>query len=134
MLVKEWMTPDPMTTSAETRLIDAYRRMIEYEIRHLPVVQDGQLIGILSTVDVGRRLAAVGVTDWSDTTVRDVMTPDPLTTAPDAELARVATVLHNARVSALPVMEKGALIGIITTDDLLGALVADETALAEKSK
>ena len=32
MLVKEWMTSDPMTTTAETRLIDAYRRMIEYEI------------------------------------------------------------------------------------------------------
>ncbi|WP_258556315.1 CBS domain-containing protein, partial [Fischerella thermalis] len=58
--------------------------------------------------------------------VQDVMTPDPITIAPDAPISQAADLMLEKRVNRLPVVdETGALVGIITRDDLLRALKSD---------
>ena len=128
MQVRNWMTETPITAHAGEPLKDAYRRMMEYDIRHLPVMDNDRLVGMVTTIDVGRRLAAATEASWSEAEVRDVMTPDPLYTDGNTEIAHAALTMLNARVSSLPVMDGDRLVGIITTDDMLRALVVDEEA------
>jgi acetoin utilization protein AcuB len=121
------MTKDPMTVSESTPLIEAYRLLHEYEFRHLPVTRDGRLVGIISNRDVGERLlervdrgelAVAGV-------VEDVMTRIVYTTTPETKLEAAALLLHNQKISALPVVDSDhRLVGILTTNDLLEALAA----------
>lgn len=127
MRVKDWMTKEPMTVSGATPLIEAYRILHEYEFRHLPVTREGRLVGIISNRDVGERvlervdrgeLPVSGV-------VEDVMTRDVYTATPETKLEDAALLLHNQKISALPVVDaESRLVGILTTNDLLEALAA----------
>ena len=56
MKVRDWMTKDPITITEDTPLLDGFRIFREYDIRHLPVVRDQRLVGILSNRDLGHLL------------------------------------------------------------------------------
>jgi phosphoserine phosphatase RsbU/P len=55
--VSTWMTPDPMTVGPETRVVDALRKMLKGGFRHLPVLADGHVVGVVSLRDLARSLA-----------------------------------------------------------------------------
>ena len=127
MLVREWMTKDPRTVHEDTPLIEAYRLLHEYEFRHLPVTRDGKLVGILSNRDIGEHFLARVERGELPTSghVKEVMTRNVQTTTPETKLEEAALLLHNEKISALPVVERGGtLVGILTTNDLLEALAA----------
>jgi acetoin utilization protein AcuB len=122
------MTKDVKTVGEDLPLVDAYRLFHDYEIRHLPVVDGDQLIGIISIRDIGKilvnRLRRGECEDLG--IVRDVMTRDVTTIGPDDDLERAALLLYNEKISALPVVERGrVLVGILTTQDLLEVLVCE---------
>lgn len=117
-------TRDLVTIAPEEPLFAALERMAERRIRHVLVVDAGRLVGIVSNRDVVRAVMRPGSgLDLHGTTVRDVMTAAPLvTTEPERLLGDAAQQMLDARVSALPVLEAGRLVGIVTSDDLLAAL------------
>jgi CBS domain-containing protein len=90
--------------------------MDEHRIRHLPVVQGGRLVGMVSDRDVRSASASPG------TVAGRIMTPDPVTVTSDARIEHAARVMLDARFGSLPVVD-GALVGLVTTTDLLRAFV-----------
>ena len=131
MLVREVMTPDPLTVQPDDTLRTAQERMSECACRRLPVVdENGRLVGIITDRDVRLALNSPLVLRerWQDdmlinqTTVEVCMTPDPVVVAPDSPLQDAADMLLQRKISGLPVVDGDRLVGIVTVTDLLGAL------------
>ncbi len=137
MKVGEIMTDYVLATSLETRLRAAKRAMEQHSIRHLPVVDDGQVIGMISQRELASAATVAhrfGVSRDSyehflDTPVRDFLQTrfavdsDVLLVSPTAPLTSAIDMLLEHRLSALPVVDdNGELIGIISYVDILQAL------------
>ena len=133
-VVRDWMTPKPVIVSPSTPLRDAYWLMIDNKVRRLPVMDNGNLVGIVTLEDLRRAepptgigLDLVKITDMlSKMTIRQVMTQNPKTIAPDAPLIEAARMMLEHKVSTLPVMEDNQLLGIITESDIFRAFVEFE--------
>jgi acetoin utilization protein AcuB len=127
------MSSPVLTTSPDLPVKLAYRKMVENEVRRLPVVDDeGRIVGILSerdarTVLMPEELAA-GPTraeeDTSPVLVRSAMTRAVFVVGPEENIADAVRLMHNRKVSGLPVVEHGRCIGMITVQDLLEVLLA----------
>ena len=130
-LVRDWMTPDPVTVLPNSPLRNAYWLMIDNKVGRLPVMEDVRLIGILTMEDLRRAepptgigLDLVKITDiLSRMSVRQVMTKDPKTISPDAPLTEAARMMLEHEISALPVMDENQLVGIIAESDIIRAFV-----------
>ncbi|MBX3466014.1 MAG: CBS domain-containing protein [Planctomycetes bacterium] len=129
--VADWMTRRVLEVRPDAPVFAALEVMAEQGVRHVLVMNDATLVGIVSNRDVvraalrhpERRL------DLHQARVADVMTPVPLvTTWPGATLAEVAEAMRAKRVSALPVFDGERVAGIITTDDVLAAVAAPDPA------
>jgi acetoin utilization protein AcuB len=140
------MTVDPVTVRPDEPVGRAVDAMADHGIRHLPVTEDGRLVGMLSDRDIcralgrspilfeavgpagapGRRNAGTAVAGLG--TVRDFMSPDPVVIGIDAALDDAARMMIAYKVSGLPVVELGRPVGIVTAADILGAFIALETA------
>ena len=123
--VADWMSRRVVSVKPEEPLVRALELMAEQGIRHVLVCRDGDLSGILSNRDVIRATGQAGDQrlELQRTSVEGVMTPGPLeTTWPGASLREAASRMREARISALPVLDGAALVGVITTDDLLAAV------------
>jgi CBS domain-containing protein len=126
-LVKDWMTRHVVTISTETALPEAHRLMTVKQIRRLPVTKMGHLVGILTLGDV-RRAEPSGATSleiWelsyilAKLEVEKVMTPNPITIAPEATIAEAAQLMLDNKISGLPVVDSQEnLVGIITESDI----------------
>lgn len=133
-LVREWMTSKLVTVSQNSPIRDAYWLMVDNKVRRLPVMDKERLVGIITMEDLrraepptGMGLDLVKITDvLSKMTVRQVMTKDPMTIAPDASLMDAAQTMLEYRISALPVIEDDQLVGIITESDIFRAFVKIE--------
>ncbi len=111
----------------------AYRLMRKKQVRHLPVVHDDRLLGIVSDRDVRKTLRRETVEDLTETATRpratyrpnvgDIMSRLVETVEPSTTLAEAADRMLTSHIGALPVTEEQALVGIITETDLLKALV-----------
>jgi acetoin utilization protein AcuB len=113
MFVQELMTKNPVTVEPGDSLARADARMKAGGFRRLPVVHEGKLIGILSEYDLRPYLESL------DTTVAlEAMTPDPVTISPTATLEHAVALLKGKEIGALPVVNHGRLIGIITASNL----------------
>lgn len=99
--------------------------MQEKRIRHLPVVQDGKVVGILSDRDLLRvgRVLPSGELDFMRRHAGDIMTLSPIVCAPDASVAEAARIMTTEKIDALPVVAGGRLIGLVTSTDLLQLLI-----------
>ena len=131
-LVREWMTPDPITIGPDTTLPQAHKLMKENEIRRLPVVDDGQLLGILTRGDVrgAQPSDATSLTIWemnyllSELKVRTLMTPKPITVHDDDTIGEAADLMLRYKISGLPVVDgEGKVVGIITESDIFRLVV-----------
>jgi acetoin utilization protein AcuB len=111
MLVIERMTPPPATITGETSVEEALGIIQEHKLRHLPVLDEGgRLVGIVSEKDL---LRADG-----DSRVEKVMTREVITVTEYTALEEAARIMADHRISSLPVMRDGKLVGIITETDL----------------
>lgn len=126
MNVAQCMTPEPATVGPERTLFEALVLMDDLGVRHLPVVSDGRLVGIVSDRDLlehtgyGFVGGDVGIEDRGrDTTVDSLMRRDPVTAAPDDPIVSAVTELSVRGIGCLPVVERGRLVGIVTETDFL---------------
>jgi acetoin utilization protein AcuB len=139
-LVSRWMSSDLITATTESHLIDVFELMREHRIRHIPVVEDGALEGIVSDRDVRHALPmrsdiAEGDQDlfmraMQDTPVGKIMTRHPITVTSDTTIREAAEIVCREKIGALPVVDGGALVGIVSAEDLLWGFV-ENTAEAE---
>lgn len=127
MKAKSAMTRNVVCVSPKDSLADAYEIMVEWEIRHLPVLAGNALVGILSDRDVILRAthSEKGIV-VPPISVEEAMTPRPLTFAISTEVAHLASTMIEHRIDSIPVVdESGALAGLVTSSDLL-QLLAEE--------
>ena len=115
MQVQYFMTPDPKVVSPDETVDAAWDRMASIQAHHLPVVEDGVLIGIISNLDLR---------DDLDGLVRDVMTREPITVRPEDGLIEAGKVLLSNQINAVPVVDgNGILVGVLTTTNCLIAMI-----------
>ena len=128
--VRDYMTPDPQTLDIKHTLLDAALMLHRLELRHIPILDDGRLVGILTDRDVARvapsMLMGISPQDYNrlfeDTPVTKVMTRNLYTTTPEAPLIEAINLFFNHKLGCLPVLEGDRLVGIITVVDMLRVL------------
>ena len=151
VLARDVMQTQVVTIEADASLLDAQRLFVEEEINGAPVVDaDGRVIGVLSVRDLLRGAAeeqdtvlsephyyrdlaefsgpewAAGPEDFQNRlatrTVSEVMTEGALTLPPDTPVSEVARTLRQSRIHRVLIAEEGALLGIVSTFDLIALL------------
>lgn len=128
MLVSKRMTKDPVTVTPDDLLIQARLKMQAGGFRRLPVVSDGQLVGIITDRDLRQH---VGLLDRTE--VKAAMSKKPITVTPATTLESAAQILLKQKIGSLPVVERGRPVGIITTSDVLEAFLEVMGASEETS-
>jgi CBS domain-containing protein len=128
--VRDVMTPDPLTLAPEETLMEALQTMRLRRIRRIPIVLGDKLVGLLTEGDL-KRAEPSTLSDTQEhftqvmegTPVSRIMIQNLVTTTADAPLREAAQILYTNKYGALPVVEGERLIGILTDNDLIGALV-----------
>ncbi len=130
-LLHEIITTPVTTLAHDGSLLNAALLLRQSGFRHLPVVKNGAVIGLLSDRDVNRaapsRFGPLSQEEYNqifkNTPIEKVMTKDPYTAPPDTPVRDVVHVLCERKIGAVPVVtETGALVGIVTRADLLDLL------------
>jgi acetoin utilization protein AcuB len=121
--IHRFMTRTPHTISARQTLAEAHQAMRERGVRHLPVVESGRLVGVVSQRDLYLLETLRGV-DVGRELVEEAMTDEPFVVAPDASLEEVAEVMASRKHGSALVVESATVIGIFTSTDALRALVS----------
>jgi acetoin utilization protein AcuB len=119
--IRKYMTSNPVTIGQEQTLEIAHRVMREHRVRHLPVLQGGKLVGVLSQRDL-HLIETLKDVDPATTTVEDAMTMDVYVTAPSTPLAEVVGVMAEHKYGSAVVVDRGKIVGMFTTVDALEAL------------
>lgn len=132
MKAKRLMSVNVTWVSPELPLDEAAQLMQELRIRHLPVVEDGKLCGILSNEDV--LLHAIpdidGRPEIPPVPVGDAMTEAPITCTPETSASALAAVMLGQKIDAIPIVdEEGDLVGLVTSADLLALVCAEDSYL-----
>ena len=134
--IGELMTPCPVAVRASQSLQAAHALMREGRIRHLPVVEDGLVVGVVSQSDL-RLLESLDQVDTCRVTVEEAMTHGPYVVGPTEPLSSVLDHMWKRRLGSAIVMDRGRLVGIFTAADALHALRqflrADAADLAERN-
>lgn len=125
MTVRERMSRKPVVIAPQYAIDAALALLEKHRLRHLLVVRAARLVGIVSDRDLRAAPAHA-------TTVGEVMTQKPRVVAPDVSVDEAARLMQTSKISALPVVEDGKLVGILTSNDVLGAFV-DLSGVAEPS-
>ena len=120
--IRRFMTPSPHTISMRQTLAEAHQAMRERGVRHLPVVADGKLVGVVSQRDLYLLETLRGV-DVGRELVEEAMSDEPFVVAPDSLLEEVAEAMAKNKHGSALVVDSATLVGIFTSTDALRALV-----------
>ncbi|MEO7112164.1 MAG: CBS domain-containing protein [Polyangiaceae bacterium] len=120
-IIKYWMTPSPHSIGKEQKLLVAHRMMSVHKLRHLPVLEHGKLVGILSERDLFSLESLKGVEIERDC-VEDAMTQDVYCVSPGAHLAEVVGEMVERKYGCTVVIDQMKVVGIFTAVDALGML------------
>jgi acetoin utilization protein AcuB len=119
--IRKFMTAYPQTIGREQMLAVAHRIMQENRVRHLPVLEGGKLVGVISLRDL-HLIETLRDVDPATTTVEEAMTMDVYVTAPNTPLAEAAQVMAKHKYGSAVVVDRGKIVGMFTTIDALNAL------------
>ena len=132
MLVKDQMTPDPICGHAEMPVTEAQELMQQNSIRHLPIVDaDGKLVGLVTQRSLMQAVPS-DVSKFSSFVVnyvlakikaRNIMVKDVVTIEEHIAIEEAARIMADQKIGCLPVMRNGALVGIISDNDLFTTMV-----------
>jgi len=123
MLVKEYMTKNPVFLTPNEDVKDAFDLLLENRIRQAPVLEEGELVGIVTDRDL--RMAIIQNLKLNKLTVGLVMTNDPITVTEDTKIVDAGKLISVGKFNAIPVIEEsGKLKGIITTTDILDYFIS----------
>ena len=121
MKVAEWMVKNPIVVTLDQKVQDCVDLMREHSIRHLPVVENHRLIGLVTESDLREVFLASLI---EDLTIEGVMITEPLTVTPETEIEDAAKLIYYHKIGGLPVVDVyGQVVGIITVADLVEAFI-----------
>jgi len=124
MLVQDVMQHPVVTVTPDTSIADTYRIMHDRRIRHLPVVDDGALTGIVTDRDLRYSTSDLHPSPVeSEAPVEQIMTDSVITAGPLDPVEEAARLLRARRIGSLPVMDGDELVGIVTVTNLLDAII-----------
>lgn len=128
MLVRSRMTSHVHTASPETTLADALAMTRQHRIRHLPVLENGRMVGLLSDRDLRLAIPPAWAVDHRELLaalhqrrVGEIMITEIITVAPETPVEEAAKLLYTHRIGCVPVLDGSVLVGILTETDLLRA-------------
>jgi CBS domain-containing protein len=160
MAVRDWMTTDVVTFHPDENVRDAMRRLVTEDVDAGPVIDaTGAVAGMLSTSDLIVEEALLHIptafnffgveVEWETfkhhrkldadvskklgASVGEVMTADLVFVSPDDTIETAATKMHDSKVSRLPVIDDGTLVGLLSQNDVLRAMIADQDSVDEDS-
>ncbi|HTV21869.1 MAG TPA: CBS domain-containing protein [Polyangiaceae bacterium] len=124
MIVRDVMTPAPHVAEVNEKLRSIHAKFLELDVRHLPVVDGGKLVGIISERDLPSDLitpAARNGSDRADRIVSHYMSADVISVNPESDLGEAIDLMLEHRIGALPVVDVDGerLIGILSYVDVL---------------
>lgn len=142
MLVRDIMQAHPVSATFETRLPDIVRVLQRRGFRHLPVLHEGRLVGLISDRDVKQSMTSVSLATEGrardlllDTlTAGQIMTRRVITIGPASGIEEAARLMATERISALPVTDGDRLLGIVTETDILRLFVISLGVLEPSSR
>lgn len=126
------MTKNVVTLSTNDSLVEAEKLFKKHHIRHIPVVENEKIVGMLSLTDLLRLSFVDSYDDATETdstlynmlSIGQIMANNPVKVPSDSIIKEVASMLASKEFHALPVVDNERLVGIVTTTDLLNYLVA----------
>ena len=121
--IKDVMTPQPITIGRKQTLETAHAMMREHGCRHLPVLEHGDLVGVLSQRDL-YFLESLGGIDLGKDVVEDAMASDAYSVNPDEPLTAVCAYMAKHKLGCAVVLERDRVAGIFTATDAL-RVIAD---------
>jgi CBS domain-containing protein len=120
-----------VTTSPDSSVYDALALMSQHDIGALPVLEDGRLVGVLSERDYARGVVLRGRSS-REMTVGELMSTPPVVVGQGDSIEHCMTVVTEQRIRHLPVVENGALIGIVTIGDLVKATISHQALVIDE--
>jgi len=132
MLIKDWMTREPITITDETSMIKAIHIMKQHRFRRLPVLHQGRLVGMVTDRDLKEASPSKATTLdvhelyylLAELHVKEIMTRNPLSVLQDDTVEHAAQLMLENTISGLPVLDaNGELVGIITQSDVFRAFM-----------
>jgi acetoin utilization protein AcuB len=129
--VSKMMKSAAVIIAPEASIGSAIKIMEEKRFRRLPVVKDGNLVGIITDLDIRKALNSPFVFHealydeylQNEIKVEACMTANPLTVSPDSDILDAAVIMREEKIGGLPVVEGNRLVGIITVSDLIEMLI-----------
>ena len=118
--IRKYMTTDIQTIGDEQPMAVAHRMMREQHIRHLPVLHQGQIVGIVTDRDL-HLVETLQDVDPKKIAVSEAMTPDPYVVSPTASLDEVVSTMATKKYGSAVVSDHGHVVGIFTTVDACSA-------------
>jgi acetoin utilization protein AcuB len=132
MLIKDWMTKDPVTITEDTSMIKAIHIMKERHFRRIPVVAQGQLVGMVTDRDLKEASPSKATTLdvhelyylLAELRVEEIMSRNPVSVSQDSTVEHAAQIMLEHTISGLPVLDgAGMVVGIITQSDVFRAFM-----------
>lgn len=120
-LVVRWMSSSPVVAIPEEKLSTVQARMHEGSFRAAPVLDNGQLVGIITDRDIRGNMGRLDQVE-----AKYAMTANPVTVEPTTPMHDAARLLFERKIDALPVLEDGQLVGVITSSDILRAFLEQD--------
>lgn len=141
MNVRDLMTKEPLTVSLDTPVVEARRTMVDRRIRHLLVTDGGRLAGIVTDRDIRLNLPspATSLSVWEINyllgrmTVGSIMTSTVITVESGRDAVAAARLMLDHKIGALPVVDAGTVVGILTETDILRAFATMATPALAKT-
>jgi acetoin utilization protein AcuB len=127
MRIRDMMTKNPVTVDSETLVMDAQKIMKENNVRRLPVVDKGKLLGIVTKHDILEAspspATSLSVHELnyllSKMKVKEIMKKNPVTLTPDTPFEEALKIGQEKKIGSFPVVENGKLVGIATESDIV---------------
>ncbi len=121
MKVRSFMVADPITITEQASIQSAIAVMKENRIRHLPMVdRQRRLVGWVTLSDLKQGLFPSMMGEFS---MEDLINRNPLVVSPEDDMEVAANLIYKHKISGLPVVQDGALVGVITETDLLRTFI-----------
>ena len=136
ILIKEWMSKNVVSATPDTPITEAHSIMKKNNIRRLPILEKGKIVGIITIGDVREAGPSDATTLsiwelnylWSQIRVKSIMSTKVFTVTAEEPMINAARIMLEHKVSGLPVLDaKGKIVGIVTESDIFRMLVKSQT-------